>query len=157
MGRTLPTLPVELPAEGGPSIRPLGAADDLRPHLPEPPPVRLVAVSDVTLPMRAGLEHRIVPFYVDLLGFRRRQDHDELAFESDTFDLRFRVTELSPTRDDVRPIGVLSPRFNDIVEELDAMRYPYEAVRGLVAGHDGLLMQDPAGNWVALSPLREIR
>ena len=120
--------------------------------------MRLLVVRDVTLPMRAGLEHRVVPFYVDLLRFRRLAgEAGGVAFEAENFDLHFRVTELSPERPDVRPLGVLTPFFNDIVSELDAMKYEYDLVRGLVAGDDAVLLQDPAGNWLAVAPLREVR
>ena len=146
------------PVLPGRELRPIGAADDLRPTIPEPPPVRLAVVRDVTLPMRAGLEHKVEPFYVRLLRFRRLPDPaGGLAFEAENHDLHFRVTELSPARPDVRPLGVLTPFFNDIASELDAAKYEYDLVRGLVAGDDALLLQDPAGNWLAVAPLREVR
>jgi hypothetical protein len=47
------------------------AAPDRRPRVPEPLPVRLVAVDDVRLPATAGLERELDAFYVDLLGFAR--------------------------------------------------------------------------------------
>ena len=146
------------PAVPNRPVRPIGAADDLRPLIPEPPPVRLAAVRDVTLPMRAGLEHKVVPFYVGLLRFRRLPDGaGGVAFEAERHALHFCVSELSPERDAVRPLGVLTPFFNDIVSELDAIKYDYELVRGLVAGDDAVLLQDPAGNWLAVAPLREVR
>ena len=144
------------PTPPGRDLRPIGAADDLRPLIPEPPPVRLAAVRDVTLPMRAGLEHKIEPFYVNLLRFRRRPGA-EPVYEAENHDLHLRVTELGPERPDVRPLGVQTPFFNEIVSDLDAMRYEYDLVRGLVAGDDAVLLQDPAGNWLAVAPLREVR
>lgn len=47
------------------------AAPDRRARVPEPLPVRLVAVADVRLPATAGLERQLDAFYVDLLGFAR--------------------------------------------------------------------------------------
>jgi hypothetical protein len=43
-------------------------APDSRPLMPEPLPVRLVAVADVRLPAPAGVERALDAFYVDLLG-----------------------------------------------------------------------------------------
>jgi hypothetical protein len=39
--------------------------------MPEPLPVRLIAVADVRLPATAGFEHELDAFYVGLLGFER--------------------------------------------------------------------------------------
>lgn len=44
---------------------------DPRVRMPEPLPVRLVAVADVRLPAPAGVERALDAFYVDLLGFVR--------------------------------------------------------------------------------------
>ena len=44
---------------------------DARRQMPEPLPVRLVAVADVRLPAPAGVERALDAFYVDLLGFVR--------------------------------------------------------------------------------------
>jgi hypothetical protein len=43
-------------------------APDRRARMPEPLPVRLVAVADVRLPAPAGVERALDAFYVDLLG-----------------------------------------------------------------------------------------
>jgi len=46
-------------------------APDPRPLMPEPLPVRLVAVADVRLPAPAGVERALDAFYADLLGCAR--------------------------------------------------------------------------------------
>ena len=53
-------------------------AADRRPPMPEPPPVRLVAVEDVVLITAPGLERPLDAFYVDLLRFER-EDADPPA------------------------------------------------------------------------------
>ena len=52
---------------------PITAADDSRRHMPEPPPVRLIAVGDVVVPARRGLEAQLDAFYVDVLRFERSE------------------------------------------------------------------------------------
>ena len=53
---------------GGGGFRTRG---DRRPRMPEPLPVKVLAVEDVRLPATAGLECRLDDFYVGLLGFER--------------------------------------------------------------------------------------
>lgn len=132
--------------------------DDLRPHMPEPPAVSLVSIRDVTLPMVAGLESQLDPLYIDILRFRRGQSEDgSPVYHAENHDLRFYVLEKPPAREECRPIGIVTPHLADITETLATLRIEHEYVRGLVAGQDGVLMRDPAGNWMALLPLREIR
>ena len=56
------------------SFRP---AVDRRPRMPEPLPVKLVAVADVRLLSAAGLERRLDAFYVGLFGFERSPDESD--------------------------------------------------------------------------------
>ena len=61
--------PIELEvAEGNARYRAVG---DPRPRIPEPLPVKVLAVEDVRLPATAGLESQLDDFYVGLLGFER--------------------------------------------------------------------------------------
>lgn len=135
------------------------AADDGRPHIPEPPPVSLVSIRDITLPMVAGLETRLDAFYAGILRFCRAAAGvgEGPVYEAENHDLRFYVLEKPPEREECRPIGIITPHLGEILEILEARRIEHEYVRGLVAGQDGVLLRDPAGNWVALLPLREIR
>jgi hypothetical protein len=50
---------------------PLNLPPDRRAPLSEPPPVRLVAVEDVSLPTPPAFEKHLDAFYVDLLRFER--------------------------------------------------------------------------------------
>src|SRR3954454_9604123 len=67
MAHELRDTPIALDPAGGESLPEL----DRRRRMPEPLPVRLVAVADVRLPATAGLERELDAFYVDLLGFER--------------------------------------------------------------------------------------
>lgn len=140
------------------------AVNDARPRVPEPPPVQLVSIRDVRLPVVAGLERELDAFYRDLLRFERVPAPDPAAeantgpiYRAENHDLRFFVVEVPPERPSCRAIGIVSPHWREIIERLDEQRTPYEFARGLVAASDGVLLQDPTGNWVALFPLREIR
>src|SRR5688572_7744007 len=66
--------PIELEVaeggEGGARFR-AGSGGDRRPRMPEPLPVRVLAVEDVRLPATAGLEPQLDDFYVGLFGFER--------------------------------------------------------------------------------------
>lgn len=60
---------IELEAAG--DAAGLGTRGDRRPRMPEPLPVKLLAVEDVRLPATAGLEARLDDFYAGLLEFER--------------------------------------------------------------------------------------
>lgn len=60
-----------IPMELEPSTGTQPSPRDPRPHMPEPPPVRLVAIDDVSLPAASGVERDLDFFYVMLLGFER--------------------------------------------------------------------------------------
>src|SRR5687767_7663075 len=69
MDRTRYDDPIELEAAGDTSG--FRARGDRRPRMPEPLPVKLLAVEDVRLPATAGLEAQLDGFYVGLLEFER--------------------------------------------------------------------------------------
>src|SRR5688500_2245062 len=53
---------------------------DNRPRMPEPLPVKLVAVEDVTMVAPAGIAPRLDEFYVGLFGFERLGRVSELLY-----------------------------------------------------------------------------
>ncbi len=55
----------------------------------------------------------------------------------------------------MRPTGVFVKHFNELVTMLQSEQVDFEAMRGIVAGEDGVLLKDPAGNWVAVTAWRE--
>ena len=65
---------------------------DHRPHMPEPPPVRLTAVEDVHVPAVVGLAPKLDEFYAGLLRFEREPAEAELVYRAENFRLRFDVT-----------------------------------------------------------------
>ena len=67
------------------SRQPFDRPHDARPHMPEPLPVSLVAVSDVRLLSNPGLDHQLDHCYVDLLGFARDADRNRLLYHSENF------------------------------------------------------------------------
>jgi hypothetical protein len=154
--------------EHGDSLSPASPAatiqasrEDDRPKLPEPPPVALVAVQDVQLPMVAGLERKLDEFYRDLVGFERVERSADMGegpvYRSANHDLVFHVVEVPDEGRGNRLIGILTSRYRDIVQRLIDMNVDFEIVRGVTAGAEELLIQDPAGNWIALSAVQEIR
>ena len=84
--------PIELePATG------LTPKADLRPHMPEPPKVKLLAVADVHLPSAAGYEHELDAFYVEILKFERADDRvNALTYRAENHALVFDVLEPPP-------------------------------------------------------------
>lgn len=137
------------------------AREDTRPTLIEPPPVRLTAVADVSLPTVAGLEAQLDAFYVGLLRFARATtsttDKTAPIYLAENRAILFHFVEQFPERDAVRPIGIQSPFYDEIIEQLELDGVDYELARGLVAGTDAILLRDPAGNWVAIGPWHEVR
>lgn len=136
--------------------------EDDRPHLPEPPPVALAAVQDVRLPMVAGLERALDEFYVGLLRFERTAGSgggvtEGPAYRGENHSLVFHVTEVPEERKGCRPVGIVTPFFGEVIQALEEQNRDYELVRGLGPGSISLLIQDPAGNWVEISPWGEVR
>jgi hypothetical protein len=135
--------------------------EDARPRMPEPPPVSLVSVQDVRLPVVAGLERELDAFYGDLLGFERVEGSADRGegpvYRAENHQLCFFVVEVPPERQNCRPLGILTPHFAEIADRLGELKIEHELVRGLSAGEDGILLQDPTGNWIALTPISGFR
>jgi hypothetical protein len=130
---------------------------DRRPHMPEPPPVRLVAVADVHVPAAAGLEVQLDDFYVKLLRFDREgADLGQVTYKSENFRLCFDVLEPPIPRDDFRPIMIDVPSLSLVEEGIIQREIEYEKHKGLAPGHRTLLLQDPTGNWVQLGEMKRV-
>lgn len=126
---------------------------DLRPVIPEPLPVRLVAVADVRLPCPSEREtgELLDWFYVDLLGFRRlASDEFHHFYLSDNYALILQSHNRPVQRERVSPTMIEVDDRRTIRDRLVEREYPFEWLRGLTPGGDYLLLQDPAGNWVAI-------
>lgn len=131
---------------------------DHRPNMPEPPPVRLVAVEDVHLPAGAGSEPDLYAFYIGVLQFERdRSMPDLIAYRAENVRLIFDVQEPPVQRDDYRAAMIEVPVLRDAEKKLIELEIEYERQRGVAPGLDQLVLTDPAGNWIAIGEMREFR
>jgi hypothetical protein len=130
-------------------------APDRRPKMPEPLPVKLVAIEDCRAVAPAGVEVQLDQFYVELFGFERIES--ELVYRADNFRLAFDVIETPDDRESMRPIGIEVPLLGVMERKLYEAKIDYIRQRGLNAGTESLLLRDPAGNWVEVSESRDIR
>src|SRR6476659_6918275 len=79
---------------------------DKRPLIPEPLPVKLVAIEDVRLPAPAGREVELDAFYIGMWGFERDEKESDLVYRAENFRLRFDVLEPPISRDELRPVQI---------------------------------------------------
>jgi hypothetical protein len=148
----MPPESVELEPSRG-QFKPQG---DVRPHIPEPPPVRLTAVEDVFVSAGAGMEVALDAFYGGILKFQRELDAPAgwIVYRAENFRLRFEVLEPPLLREDFRPITIEVPSLGEVEAQLFDREIEFERQRGLGAAQDVIVLQDPAGNWVALTEFR---
>jgi hypothetical protein len=135
---------------------PFRSAADTRRRMPEPLPVKLVTIDDAHLPAAAGREVELDAFYVMMLGFARLDVPETLAYRAENFDLWFDVLEPPLERDTMRPLGIEVLSLADAQRMLIDNQIEHIRQRGLLPGHDTILLQDPAGNWIALSESRAV-
>ena len=131
---------------------------DRRPRVPEPLPVRLIAVNDARLPAAAGLERRLDAFYAGLFGFERETDAsgEAIAYRADNFTVHFDVHEAPVRRLDLRPLGVEVPSLAALEEKLIEAEQEYERRRGLLPGEHAIVLLDPAGNWIEVVEMKPV-
>jgi len=138
--------PLELEQSAG-EFRPVL---DRRPVVPEPLPVRLVAIADVRLPAPAGVEKALDTFYVKMLGFERIEPLTQLIYRAENFLLTFELQERPVEHDSMRATAIEVPNLADAEQKLIAAELEYTHSRGIAAGHETLVLLDPAGNWIEL-------
>jgi hypothetical protein len=124
--------------------------------MPEPLPVKLVAIEDVRLPAMAGVEVELDHFYVGLLEFARDPDQRQLIYHADNFAIRFDVCELLPQRHEYRPTQIEVQSLLLAEHKLIHAKLEYTRQKTLTPGEESLVLLDPAGNWVELVELRAI-
>jgi hypothetical protein len=130
---------------------------DRRPRVPEPLPVRLIAVADMRIESAAGLERKLDEFYVELLGMERvPPSGDNIVYRTENFDLFVDVLEPPVIREDFRPIRIDVKSLPETEMKLIDAEMQYVRQKGLLPGHESLSLQDPAGNWVELTESRVI-
>jgi hypothetical protein len=147
--------PLELePLERAPATR-FAPVVDRRLRVPEPLPVKLVAVADVRLLSAAGLERKLDAFYVGLFRFERAPDESDrhaadatISYRAENFTLHLAVQEPPVRRSDLRALGVEVPSLAALEEKLIEAEQEYERQRGLLPGERSIVLIDPAGNWV---------
>jgi hypothetical protein len=128
---------------------------DRRLRAPEPLPVKLVAVADMRVEAGAGDERQLDAFYAGLLGMQRIAGH-EIVYRTESFDLYVDVLEPPVVREDYRPVRLEVKSLVEIELRLIEQQTPHVRRKGLVAGDEVLVLQDPAGNWVELTEVRLI-
>lgn len=131
---------------------------DPRPPVPEPLPVRLVAINDVHLIAKTGSEHELEALYLDLLRFERVDDSaGRLRFRTDNFDVVFEMGEPPITRDAVRPLAIEVPSLPELEERLIAAGIEYLPQKTVQAGQESILILDPGGNWIEVRQIVLVR
>lgn len=130
---------------------------DRRPHMPQPPPVRLTAIEDVLAIVPEGIEHELDDFYVAMLQFERDPNsRNRLMYRAENFRLMLEIHAPPVMRRDMRPIAVEVLSLVDAEARVIERETDYQRIRGLTAGSDALMLQDPAGNWVSISERRGV-
>jgi hypothetical protein len=130
---------------------------DSNPRMLEPPPVRLVTVSDAILHAAAGLETKLDGFYLGLLKFERDRDAQTPVYRAANFAIVFEIGEPPITRHDMRALGIEVQSLGTAEQQLIDAEIEYVLQRGLLPGDVSILLQDPAGNWIVLSEAANIR
>jgi len=128
---------------------------DRRPIIPEPPPVKLVAVEDMTLTTAAADVGKLDAFYVELLRFER-ESASAIVYKAENARLRFELSEDAGPRDDMRAVGIDVPSLRDLELLLVDREIPFVKERGLFVGQMTFLLRDPAGNWVRIGEVVRI-
>jgi hypothetical protein len=129
-----------------PIATPFEPAEDRRPKIEPPPPVRLIAIDDCRLPAAAGLERKLDQFYVGLLHFFRGDDPREIVYIAENHDLHFDIDERPQPREDMRSLGIAVPSLTDLVQQFNDAEIEFIRLRGLTPGADVIALYDPAGN-----------
>jgi hypothetical protein len=125
---------------------------DPRPHMPEPPPVRLVAVEDMHVPMAGGISSELDAFYVGLLKFEREPvEDDSIIYKAENQRLCFDILDPPIERDTIRPVGIEIIHWIEFQRTLIESETEFIHQRGLTPGQENPLLRDPAGNWVQVS------
>lgn len=145
--------PIELePATG------LTPRADLRPHMSEPPPVKILSVADVHLPSAVGYERDLDAFYVDVLKFERADEKQGvLAYRAENHALKFDVLEPPLNRDSISPTMIEVPSLKALRLALIEREIHFEPMQGLDPATEYVQVKDPAGNWLNVSEYREFR
>jgi hypothetical protein len=124
---------------------------DGRPRMPEPPPVRLIAIADVHLPAARGREKALDTFYVTLLGFHRDTTPEGFVlYRAEKHAIVFDLLDPPIERDRLPMTGIEVESLYLLERALLDQEYPHERVRSVEVGIEQIVVCDPAGNWLAI-------
>jgi hypothetical protein len=126
---------------------------DRRLRVPEPLPVRLIAVADMRVESPAGRERELDAFYATILGMERMAG-ETILYRAENFDLYVDVLEPPVVREDFRPLRAEVKSLASIELKLIESETQYVRRKGLLPSEETLVLQDPAGNWVELTETR---
>jgi hypothetical protein len=129
---------------------------DNRPRIPEPLPVKLIAVEDVTMVAPAGIAPKLDDFYAGLFGFERLPRESELLYRAENLQLRFDVRDKPVVHDSMRPQGIEVASLAEAELKLIEAEIEYTRQRGVTPGQESLVLLDPAGNWIEVLEMRVI-
>lgn len=131
---------------------------DKRPTMPQPPPVRVVAVEDVHLLAVAGLEPKLDAFYVGMLKFERDPAPEgQITYKAENVCLIFKIVEPPRGREDMRINAIEIPLLAIVRQQLIDEEVEFESQRGVISGQETILLKDPAGNWVQIGQITDLR
>jgi hypothetical protein len=122
--------------------------------------VQLLAVADVTLPALTGLENQLDEFYVGILGFQREigrpicEREPAITYRAENAFLRLICIERPPLREDYRFVGMVVPSIGELAERLNDAGIEFIRQRDLTPGSESLVLNDPAGNLLAIGENR---
>lgn len=110
---------------------------DLRPRMWPPPPVQLVAISDVSLHALEPLEKQLDQFYCKLLQFERDKQESiagvRIVYRAENARLKLILHQHSPGVD-YRPVMVVVRSLAELVGKLIEGGIKYETQNGLLPG-----------------------
>ena len=133
------------------------SAEDKRLKMPQPLPVRLIAVADVGLPGRAGCEGEMDRLYVGLLGMVRVELEGGVVYQTESFRLCFAMVEGLIVHETYRAAQIEVASLAELELRLVESEIEYTRQRGLTAGTECLVLMDPSGNWLEITVRREVR
>src|SRR5262245_46133967 len=119
-----------IPLEDQVKVASIDAGVDRRPRIPEPLPVRLVAVEDVRMPALVGIEDQLDALYVGILQFERVPG--ELAYNSENYVLRFEIFDGRPVaHESLRAQGIEVRSLAEVEQKLIDAEIEYIRQRGV--------------------------
>src|SRR5688572_11734406 len=128
------------------------------PRMPEPLPVWIAAVEDVTMVAQCGLELEHDDLYVKVLLMEKEQPPEDgwWAYRADNVRVRFQIKEGLLARESYRPLQVVLPSLKEVEARLFEHEIEYTKERGLTPGSKMILVLDPSGNRVEVTERVEL-